>query len=219
MNAWQSFLELESKKEYFQQIQKTLRQERETYQVFPSEKDVFHAFDLCPLEQTKVLILGQDPYHNDGEAHGLSFSVQNGVKVPPSLRNIFQELYSDLSILNTKGNLSSWAQQGVLLLNSCLTVRKNQPNSHKDIGWSTLTDQVILTLNDQKRPIVFILWGNFARDKKKLITNQHHLIIESTHPSPFSATYGFFGSKPFSRTNNFLIQHQESPINWQINES
>ena len=162
-------------------------------------------------------MLGQDPYHGLGEAHGLSFSVQEGIKLPPSLKNIYKELHDDLGItIPTTGDLTSWAKQGVLLLNSVLTVKKDTPASHKGIGWEPLTDYIIKKLNSREKPIVFILWGNFAKSKKVYITNPKHLIIESPHPSPFSASTGFFGSKPFSKTNNFLIKNNIEPIEWQI---
>lgn len=187
---------------------------------FPKYEDIFNAFKLTPYNKVKVLILGQDPYHGVNEAHGLSFSVQEGVKLPPSLKNIYKELYNDLGIIpSDNGNLTSWAKEGVLLLNSVLSVKKDKPASHKGIGWEEFTDYVIKKLNDKEVPIVFILWGNFARSKKDLITNKRHLIIESTHPSPFSARNGFFGSKPFSKTNNYLIENNIKPINWEIKKN
>ena len=170
---------------------------------------------MTSFENVKVVIMGQDPYHGEGEAHGLSFSVQDNVKIPPSLQNIYKELYSDLGIppKNT-GNLTGWAKEGVLLLNSTLTVEKDKANSHQGVGWQYFTDYVIKVLNLSEKPIVFILWGNFARSKKVLITNPKHLILESPHPSPFSAYNGFFGSKPFSKTNDFLIKNNIKPIDW-----
>ena len=183
--------------------------------IYPLKENIFNAFKLTSFENVKVVIMGQDPYHGEGEAHGLSFSVQDNVKNPPSLQNIYKELYSDLGIppKNT-GNLTGWAKEGVLLLNSTLTVEKDKANSHQGLGWQYFTDYVIKVLNLSEKPIVFILWGNFARSKKVLITNPKHLILESPHPSPFSAYNGFFGSKPFSKTNDFLIKNNIKPIDW-----
>ncbi len=184
-------------------------------EIYPDKKLIFNAFKITSFNDVKVVILGQDPYHGEGEAHGLSFSVNEGVKIPPSLKNIYNELYSDLNIeISTNGNLEKWAKQGVLLMNSVLTVEKDKPASHKNIGWNILTDNVIKSLNEKETPVVFILWGNFAKEKKKLITNPKHLILESVHPSPFSARNGFFGSKPFSKTNNFLEKNNMQGINW-----
>ena len=183
--------------------------------IYPLKENIFNAFKLTSFENVKVVIMGQDPYHGEGEAHGLSFSVQDNVKIPPSLQNIYKELYSDLGIppKNT-GNLTGWAKECVLLLNSTLTVEKDKANSHQGLGWQYFTDYVIKVLNLSEKPIVFILWGNFARSKKVLITNPKHLILESPHPSPFSAYNGFFGSKPFSKTNDFLIKNNIKPIDW-----
>ncbi len=185
---------------------------------FPEYNNIFNALKLTPYKDVKVVILGQDPYHGTGEAHGLSFSVQKGVKKPPSLKNIFKELKDDLGYDEpADGDLTSWAKQGVLLLNSVLTVEKDKAASHKDLGWNLLTDHIIKLLNQKQEPVVFILWGNFARNKKEFITNHKHLIIESPHPSPFSANSGFFGSKPFSKTNNFLIKNNIIPVNFNLN--
>ena len=185
---------------------------------FPEYNNIFNALKLTPYKDVKVVILGQDPYHGTGEAHGLSFSVQKGVKKPPSLKNIFKELKDDLGYDEpADGDLTSWAKQGVLLLNSVLTVEKDKAGSHKDLGWNLLTDHIIKLLNQKQEPVVFILWGNFARNKKEFITNHKHLIIESPHPSPFSANSGFFGSKPFSKTNNFLIKNNITPVNFNLN--
>ncbi len=185
---------------------------------FPEYNNIFNALKLTPYKDVKVVILGQDPYHGTGEAHGLSFSVQKGVKKPPSLKNIFKELKDDLGYDEpADGDLTSWAKQGVLLLNSVLTVEKDKAASHKDLGWNLLTDHIIKLLNQKQEPVVFILWGNFARNKKVFITNSKHLIIESPHPSPFSANSGFFGSKPFSKTNNFLIKNNITPVNFNLN--
>ena len=173
--------------------------------IFPPKDYIFNALKLTPYNNVKVVIVGQDPYHGVGEAHGLSFSVRDGIMVPPSLQNIYKELNSDLGInISTTGDLTKWADQGVLLLNSVLTVKKDSPASHKGLGWEPLTDYIIKKLNSKDTPIVFILWGNFARSKKVYITNPKHLVIESAHPSPFSANHGFFGSKPFSKINDFL---------------
>lgn len=201
----------------FKDFLNRVRAEYASKTVYPPKNLVFNALRLTPYKNVKVVILGQDPYHGVGEAHGLSFSVVDGVKLPPSLKNIYKELETDLGIVNDDlGDLTYWAKQGVLLLNSTLTVVKDTPNSHKDIGWQKFTDEVIKHLNNKETPVVFILWGAFARAKKVLITNKKHLIIESPHPSPFSAHHGFFGSKPFSKTNDFLIKNNIEPIDWQI---
>lgn len=189
----------------------------ESKTIFPKKEDIFNALKLTDFNNVKVVIMGQDPYHGIGEAHGLSFSVQKGIKIPPSLQNIYKELESDLGVPpKNHGDLSGWAKEGVLLLNSVLTVEMDKPASHKGMGWELLTDYIIKILNTKDDPIVFILWGNFAREKKKYITNKNHLIIESPHPSPFSARSGFFGSKPFSKTNEFLIKNKKEPIDWSL---
>lgn len=185
--------------------------------IYPPKELIFNALKLTPFKNVKVVIVGQDPYHGEGEAHGLSFSVQKGVKLPPSLRNIYKELHDDLGIEpSVDGDLTKWAKEGVLLLNATLTVKKDTPNSHSKLGWEPFTDYVIKTLNNKKEPIVFILWGNFAKSKRKLITNPWHMVIESAHPSPFSASNGFFGSKPFSKTNNFLKKNNIKEIDWKL---
>jgi len=185
--------------------------------VFPPRKEIFRAFSLTPPNKVKVVIIGQDPYHGQGEANGLAFSVNKGIKLPPSLRNIYKELEDDLGIkAPTHGDLSAWAKQGVLLLNSILTVRENTPGSHRKIGWEEYTDSIIQEISNSKKHIVFILWGKYAQKKKELIDSDKHLIIESPHPSPFSARKGFFGSKPFSRTNKYLRENNISEIDWQI---
>lgn len=187
----------------------------DTKVIFPPKECIFNALKYTSFENVKVVIVGQDPYHGVGEAHGLSFSVQDNIKVPPSLQNIYKELYDDLGVpIKKTGNLTGWAKQGVLLLNSVLTVEKDKASSHKGLGWELFTDYVIKVLNLKETPVVFILWGNFARSKKVLITNPNHYIIESPHPSPFSAYNGFFGSKPFSKTNNFLLKNKLTPIDW-----
>ena len=185
--------------------------------IYPPKDLIFNALKLTPYKDVKVVIVGQDPYHGEGEAHGLSFSVQKGIKLPPSLRNIYKELKDDLNIEpSIDGDLTKWAKEGVLLLNATLTVKKDTPNSHSKLGWEIFTDYVIKKLNTKEEPIVFILWGNFAKSKKKFITNKKHLVIESAHPSPFSASYGFFGSKPFSKTNNFLKKNNIKEIDWRL---
>lgn len=214
---WEDFIKQEQAEKYFKNLSYFLEQERQDFAVYPPEEDVFNAFKYTPYDQVKVVILGQDVYHNPGEAHGLAFSVRKGIKVPPSLKNIFKELKADLNIDSPNhGDLTGWAEQGVLLLNSALTVRKNEPGSHQNSGWQVFTNKVISLLNEKTTPIVFILWGNFAKQKKTLITNCHHLILESAHPSPLSAYNGFFGSKPFSKTNDFLIKNNQKAIDWII---
>ncbi|MBQ3475080.1 MAG: uracil-DNA glycosylase [Bacilli bacterium] len=213
-NDWDSILYEEVNKDYFIDILNKVNKLYQEKTIYPPKKDVFNAFRLS-YKDVKVVILGQDPYHGEGEAHGYAFSCLK-TPIPPSLKNIYKELYSDLNIQKDMldGNLLPWVKQGVMLLNTGLTVEKDKPNSHKDIGWHTFTDSVIEKLNEREKPVVFILWGNNAREKKKLITNPQHLVIESAHPSPFSANHGFFGSKPFSRTNDFLVKNGMSKINW-----
>ena len=189
----------------------------DTKTIFPAKEDIFNALKLTDYKDVKVVIVGQDPYHGVGEAHGLSFSVLKGVKIPPSLQNIYKELDDDLGIKpKSHGELTGWAKQGVLLLNAVLTVEKDKASSHKGMGWELFTDYIIKLLNTREDPIVFILWGNFAKSKQKYITNKNHLVISSAHPSPFSAYSGFFGSKPFSKTNDFLIKHNKKPIDWSL---
>ena len=212
-NDWDMVLEEEYKKEYFRNLVNFVNEVYNKEVVFPPKSEILRALSLTSYKDTKVVILGQDPYHGIGEANGLSFSVNDGVKLPPSLKNIFKELYDDLGISISSGDLSSWAKEGVLLLNTVLTVKKDTPASHKDKGWEIFTDSIIRKLNEKEEPIVFILWGNFAKSKSVFITNPKHLVISSSHPSPFSCRYGFFGSKPFSRTNNFLISNGIKPIN------
>lgn len=189
-----------------------------TTTVFPPKEHIFEALKLTSFENTKVVIVGQDPYHGVGEAHGLSFSVRKGVRVPPSLQNIYKEIHDDLGIDEPKnvGDLTKWAKQGVLLLNAVLTVEKDKAGSHSNLGWEFFTDNIIKKLNEKETPVVFILWGSFARSKKFYIKNPNHFIVESTHPSPFSAYNGFFGSKPFSKTNDFLKSKGIDPIDWQL---
>lgn len=216
-NDWDEKLKILFSGEGFQEFLRVIKKMYETKNIYPEEKNIFNALKLTPYHNVKVVIVGQDPYHGVGEAHGLAFSVQKGVKLQPSLRNIYQELYTDLNITPSKsGDLSSWAKEGVLLLNSVLTVEKDLPASHQKIGWQLFTDYVIKIINLKETPVVFILWGNFARSKKRLITNPNHLIIESTHPSPFSAHNSFFGSRPFSKTNEFLRNNGIKEIDWSI---
>ena len=213
-NDWDNILKEEYEKDYFLKIKEKVRDEYNHKVIFPPAKEVFAAFRMTSYENTKVVILGQDPYHGVGEANGLCFSVNEGIKMPPSLNNIYKELYDDLGIKRTTTDLSDWAKSGVLLLNSVLTVEKDKPASHKMIGWEEFTDSVIKKLNEKETPVVFILWGNFAKEKAKYITNPKHLIISSSHPSPFSVNYGFFGSKPFSKTNEFLRKNHLKEIEW-----
>ena len=216
-NNWDIVLNDVYHEPYFINIVKFVNQIYKEKIVFPPKTKILKALTTTDYNDVKVVILGQDPYHGVGEANGLAFSVSDGIKLPPSLRNIYKELHDDLGIpISNKGNLECWAKEGVLLLNAVLTVEKDKPASHKNVGWETFTDTIIQKLNEKETPIVFILWGAFARSKKKYITNPKHLVIESPHPSPFSASYGFFGSKPFSRTNNFLIQNHIPPIDWTI---
>jgi len=215
--SWLKFIKSEFDKEYMKNIKKSILNYKKSGKIiYPKNNEIFNAINLTDFEKTKVIILGQDPYHGPGQAHGLSFSVKDGIKPPPSLINIFKEIESDLSINVEKGNgnLTRWAKQGVLLLNSLLTVEKGKPLSHKEIGWETLTDKIIEVLNQNKRGLVFILWGSHARSKKYLISQNENLIIESSHPSPLSAHRGFIGSKPFSRTNKYLVKNNMNPINW-----
>ena len=215
MNTWATLLQCEIGSERHSKLQRFVEQERAEYPVFPPAQDVYAALELTSFESTKAVILGQDPYHGLGQAHGLSFSVRSNTPIPPSLRNIFQELFTDMSIQREQnGDLTGWAHQGVLLLNSTLTVREGEPGSHKDRGWEHITDAVISALNDKPTRVVFVLWGAHARTKKSLITQTHHVVIESAHPSPLSAHRGFFGSKPFSQINSALEEAELSPIDW-----
>lgn len=216
-NDWAQLLDDELNEPYYQELRKFLIDEYSTKKIFPNMYDIFNALHFTSYAATKVVILGQDPYHEPGQAHGLSFSVLPGVTPPPSLMNIFKELRDDLGcFIPNNGCLKPWAEQGVLLLNTVLTVRAHSANSHRGQGWETFTDKIIRLLNDHERPLAFILWGNPARRKKIMITNSRHLIIESAHPSPLSASGGFFGSRPFSRVNKFLESIGEQPIDWQI---
>ena len=216
-NDWDEVLEGEFDKEYYLKLREFLKDEYKTQTIFPDMYDIFNALKLTSYKDTKVLILGQDPYHNVNQAHGLSFSVKPGVDTPPSLLNMYKELRDDLGcFIPNNGYLVPWAKQGVLLLNTALTVRAHQANSHKGKGWEIFTDNIIKTLNLRDDPVIFILWGNNARKKKDFIDTSKHFVIESAHPSPLSASRGFFGSKPFSKTNEILISLGKSPIDWQI---
>lgn len=216
-NDWLDVLEEEFRKPYYKELYKFVLQEYNSAQVFPPADDIFNAFHLTPLSEVKVVILGQDPYHNVGQAHGLCFSVKPDVEIPPSLVNIYQELHDDLGCyIPNNGYLVKWAGQGVLMLNTVLTVRAHLANSHRGKGWEEFTDAAIRALNTQDRPIVFILWGKPAQMKKSMLNNPNHLILEAPHPSPLSAYRGFFGSRPFSKANNFLAENGVAPIDWQI---
>jgi len=214
-NTWKTVLEQEFSKEYFQNLRTFVRKEYQTQIIYPEAKLLFHAFDCCPFPKTKVVILGQDPYHGKGQAHGLCFSVPDGTVHPPSLVNILKEIREDCQIqTKTSGDLSRWARQGVLLLNSCLTVRENSPASHQNQGWEKFTDAVLEILGRERESLVFLLWGAFAAKKSKLIPKEKHLVLQSPHPSPLSAHRGFFGNRHFSKANAYLIQKGESPIDW-----
>lgn len=216
-NDWQELLEEEMEKEYYQKLREFLVEEYNNHTIYPDKYDIFNALHFTSYKDVKVVILGQDPYHGPNQSHGLAFSVEKGVRIPPSLRNIYKELKDDLGLfIPNNGYLEKWARQGVLLLNTSLTVRASQANSHKKIGWEIFTDKIISLLDQRKDPVVFILWGNNAKSKEKLITNHRHCIIKSVHPSPLSASRGFFGSKPFSKTNEFLKSIDREPIDWQI---
>ena len=216
-NSWDNILKEEYKKDYFQDLIEFIKNEYKTKTIYPKQTEVFNAFKYTDFNDVKVVILGQDPYHGPNQAEGLSFSVSDKVLKPPSLQNIFKELESDLKIPFPEHNsLKKWAKQGVLLLNAVLTVEEHKPTSHKDKGWEIFTDDIIKIINKKNTPVVFILWGAYARKKKELITNSKHLIIESAHPSPFSARNGFFGSKPFSKTNEFLKSQGIEEIDWRV---
>ncbi len=216
-NDWLEPLNPEFRKPYYAELFQFVKEEYAARKVFPPADDIFNAFHLTPLSQVKVVILGQDPYHNDGQAHGLCFSVKPDVDIPPSLVNIYQELHDDLGCdIPNNGYLTKWAKQGVLMLNTVLTVRAHQANSHRGKGWEEFTDAAIRILNEQDRPIVFILWGSPAQKKAAMLHNPKHLILKSPHPSPLSAYRGFFGSRPFSQTNEFLERNGLEPVDWQI---
>jgi uracil-DNA glycosylase len=216
-SSWQTVLGAEFDKPYFQKLQAFIAAERQTQTIFPAAADVFAAFNFTPYENVKVLILGQDPYHDDNQAHGLCFSVNPGIKIPPSLANIYKELREDLGCnIPNNGYLVAWAEQGILMLNAVLTVKAHTPNSHKNQGWETFTDAVISQVNRKSDPVIFVLWGAYAQKKLSLIDTARHTVIQSAHPSPLSARNGFFGSKPFSAINTALHTNGRSTINWQI---
>ena len=216
-NDWDEILKDEYDKSYFKEMTNFLVKEYKEKTIYPKENEIFKAFRLTPYSNVKVVILGQDPYHDVGQAEGLSFSVKEGIKKPPSLINIYKELFDDLGYnIVENGSLVKWANEGVLLLNAILTVEKDKAASHSKIGWEEFTDEVIKKINEKETPVVFILWGSFARSKKKYITNKKHLVIESAHPSPLSVYNGFFGSKPFSRTNDYLVKNGIKPIDWNL---
>lgn len=215
--SWKEQLQDQFNAPYFKDLKNFLISEKQQYTIFPPGKYIFNVFNLTPLSEVKVVILGQDPYHNHGQAHGLCFSVMDGVPFPKSLQNIFKELKEDVGFaIPLSGNLEKWAKQGVFLLNATLTVRAHQAGSHQNKGWEIFTDQVIKTISSECEHIVFLLWGNYARAKKILIDETKHLILESVHPSPLSAYHGFFGCKHFSKTNAYLIKHQKTPIEWNL---
>ncbi|MCO6494334.1 MAG: uracil-DNA glycosylase [Bacteroidetes bacterium] len=216
--SWLKFLEKEFDTDYMKNLRAFLLQEKAAGKtVYPQGNQIFEALNLTPFNKVKVLILGQDPYHGVGQAHGLSFSVQDGVKFPPSLQNIFKELGADLNIpFPRSGNLTKWAEQGVLLLNATLTVRQSEAGSHQNKGWELFTDKIIRTVSEQKSNVVFLLWGKFAQDKATLIDSQKHLVLMASHPSPFSADRGFFGCKHFSKTNEYLINNNIAPVDWRL---
>lgn len=218
-SSWLSVLNSEFKKPYFNKLESFLSLAKEKgHLIYPEHSDIFAAFELTPFDQVKVVVLGQDPYHGANQAHGLSFSVQKGVKTPPSLRNIFKELNAEFPDFKVpeNGDLTRWAKQGVLLLNATLTVSSGEPGSHQKQGWEVFTDEVIKAISSLKENVVFILWGNYAQQKEGLIDDSKHFIIKSKHPSPFSAHRGFFGSKPFSQTNKYLNKHGKKPIDWKL---
>lgn len=214
--SWKKALVKEFDREYFLTLSDFVRSEYKSTTVYPQPGDVFRAFDLCPFDKVEVVILGQDPYHGVGQANGLSFAVKSGMALPPSLQNIFKEIESDLGYTPIQdGDLSRWAEQGVLLLNATLTVRAGAPGSHQDKGWEEFTDAAIRLLSEEKEGLVFILWGNYARAKGKVIDKMRHLVLESAHPSPFSASNGFLGSKPFSEANKYLVEHGKRAVDWR----
>lgn len=216
-NDWDEKLSLIWNSEGFKKFYNVVENEYNEKVVFPPKEDIFRALKLTPYDKVKVVIVGQDPYHGEREANGLSFSVHPGIKIPPSLQNIYKELCNDLGFsVPNNGDLTKWANEGVLMLNAILTVEKDKPASHHNLGWELFTDYVIKIINLKDEPVVFILWGNFAKEKSALITNPKHFIISSPHPSPFSANRGFFGSKPFSKTNDFLVRNRIKPIDWQL---
>lgn len=217
MESFREILDSEKEKDYFKKLTEYIDEEYATNCIFPPRQDVMNAMKYTPYKNVKVVIIGQDPYHGQGEAHGLCFSVNVGVTIPPSLKNIYKELNRDLGCyIPNNGHLVKWAREGVLLLNSVLTVRKDTPGSHRQKGWETFTDQVITEINKKETPVVFMLWGNYAKEKKELITNEKHLVLCASHPSPFSVRNGFEGCSHFSKANEFLKANDIKPIDWQI---
>lgn len=214
---WKELLEPEFDKPYFKELRRKVNNEYELYPCYPAPENIYRALNETPYEKTKCVLIGQDPYHGPGQAIGLSFAVRKGISLPPSLKNIYKELEDDLGIKPpSHGDLTKWAKEGVLLLNAVLTVREKSPNSHRGFGWEQFTDRIIELLNEKQEPVVFLLWGRNAQEKARLVTNKHHLIIQSAHPSPFSANRGFFGSRPFSRVNAFLKANGLEEIDWRI---
>lgn len=217
-NRWDEILKNEFESEYYKNIREFLKKEYSHHIIYPEMNDIFNSLKYADYDKIKVVIIGQDPYHEEGQAHGLSFSVKPGIAIPPSLQNIYKELQSDLGCyIPNNGYLEKWAKQGVLLLNNVLTVRAHQANSHKTCGWETFTDSIIKALNEREKPVVFLIWGSCAKQKETYITNKNHYILKAPHPSPLSAYRGFFGCKHFSKTNEILIANNEDPIDWQIN--
>ena len=213
--SWKEALKEEFSKPYFLELAEFVRKEYKSTKIYPPPKFVFHAFELCPFDKVRVVILGQDPYHGEGQAHGLSFSVPAGIRMPPSLQNIYKEIESDLGLkAPASGNLEHWAKQGVFLLNATLTVRANHPGSHQHKGWEEFTDAVIKALSDKKEHLVFLLWGKYAQEKGAVIDRTKHLVLTAPHPSPYSVASGFFGCRHFSKTNEYLKQHGQEPIRW-----
>lgn len=219
MNHFKDLIEEESKKDYYIKLHDFIENEYKTKTIYPPKENIFFALKNTPYEYVKVVIIGQDPYHGEGEAHGMCFSVNPGIKIPPSLQNIYKEIRRDLGYkIPNNGYLLKWARQGVLMLNAVLTVEKDKPASHQGKGWEIFTDRVIEEINKKETPVVFLLWGNFAKQKASLITNPKHLILTSSHPSPFAVRYGFDGCSHFSKTNKFLIENNMAPIDWQIDD-
>lgn len=216
-NDWLGPMSAEFRKPYYRKLYQTVNQEYRTHTVYPPADDILRAFELTPLSEVRVVILGQDPYHNEGQAHGLCFSVQPGVEIPPSLANIYQELHDDLGCyIPNHGCLEKWAREGVLLLNTVLTVQAHRANSHRGIGWEEFTDAAIRAVNGENRPIVFLLWGRPAQEKAAMLNNPNHLVLKAPHPSPLSAYRGFFGCRHFSQANEFLVSRGAEPVDWQI---
>lgn len=216
-NRWDEILKNEFESEYYKSIREFLKKEYSQYKIYPDMNDIFNSLKYADYDNIKVVIIGQDPYHEEGQAHGLSFSVKPGIAIPPSLQNIYKELNDDFGCyIPNNGYLEKWAKQGVLLLNNVLTVRAHQANSHKTCGWETFTDSIIKSLNEREKPVIFLIWGSCAKQKESYITNKNHYILKAPHPSPLSAYRGFFGCKHFSRANEILIANNEEPIDWQI---